>query len=139
MRGSSDAAMPDTSSSPAIERPAEGGRRHRARQRCLYACRIVYGPHLHTLDGVVRDLSDSGARIRVASPLVLPTTFKIILAREGRCHDAEVAWRRGSDMGLRFLDVVDLHDPADASIRLLRRLWAEMAGRASDSVVGYGR
>lgn len=107
-------------------------RRLGSRQRCLYACRIVHGADAHTLDGVVRDLSETGARLRIASSLPLPKVFRLILAREGRCHEVEVVWRRGQEIGVAFIGTVDLSDATDASVRLLRRLWAEMAGRAAD-------
>jgi len=107
-------------------------RRLRLRQRCLYACRIVYGPEAYTLDGMVRDLSDTGARLRFASSVLLPKSFRLILARESRCDDVEIVWRRSQEMGVRFVGAVDMTDTTDTSVRQLRRLWAEMAGRASD-------
>ena len=106
-------------------------RRRTTRQRCLFACRIVFGPEAFTLDGMIRDVSDFGARVRLSTLMPLPKSFRVIL-RDGVCQDAETVWRRGQELGVRFLRSVDLGDPTDASVRLLRRLWAEMAGRASD-------
>ena len=106
-------------------------RRRTSRQRCLFACRIVYGPEAFTLDGMIRDVSDSGARIRLPSPMPLPKSFRVIL-RDGVCHETETIWRRGQELGVRFLAPIDLQDPTDSSVRMLRRLWAEMAGRAND-------
>jgi hypothetical protein len=77
-----------------------------------------------------RDVSDSGARVRLSTLMPLPKSFRVIL-RDGVCREAETVWRRGQELGVRFLGSVDLGDPPDASVRLLRRLWAEMAGRAS--------
>lgn len=106
-------------------------RRRTSRQRCLFACRIVFGPEAFTLDGMIRDVSDTGARIRLSAPIPLPRSFRVIL-RDGVCQEAETVWRRGQELGVRFMAPVDLQDPTDASVRLLRRLWAEMAGRAGD-------
>jgi len=92
----------------------------------------VHGADAHTLDGVVRDLSETGARLGIASSLPLPKSFRLILAREGRCHEVEVVWRRGQEIGVTFIGAIDLSDATDASVRLLKRLWAEMAGRAAD-------
>ncbi len=61
----------------------------------------------------------------------LPKSFRVIL-RDGVCQETEIVWRRGQELGVRFLAPVDLQDPTDASVRMLRRLWAEMAGRAND-------
>ena len=106
-------------------------RRRISRQRCLFACRIIFGPEAFTLDGMIRDVSDSGARIRLPSPMPLPKSFRVIL-RDGVCHETEIVWRRGQELGVRFLAPIDLQDPTDSSVRMLRRLWAEMAGRAND-------
>ena len=104
-------------------------RRRTSRQRCLFACRIVFGPEDFTVDGMIRDVSDTGARIRLPSPIPLPKSFRVIL-RDGVCQETETVWRRSQELGVRFLAPVDLHDPTDASVRMLRRLWAEMAGRS---------
>lgn len=106
-------------------------RRGTSRQRCFFACRIVFGPEAFTLDATIRDVSDTGARIRLPSPMPLPKSFRVIL-RDGMCQETEIVWRRGQELGVRFLVPVDLQDPTDASVRMLRRLWAEMAGRAND-------
>ena len=106
-------------------------RRRTSRQRCLFACRVVFGPEAFTLDVIIRDVSDSGARIRLPSPMLLPRNFRVIL-RDGVCHETEIAWRRGQELGVRFLAPIDLQDPTDSSVRMLRRLWADMAGRAND-------
>lgn len=106
-------------------------RRQTSRQRCLFSCRIVFGSEAFTLDCTIRDVSDAGARIRLPTSMSLPSSFRVIL-RDGMCQEAETVWRRGQELGVRFLAPVDLHDPTDASVRLLRRLWAEMAGRAGD-------
>lgn len=108
--------------------PQASQRRHLSRQRCLLACRIVFGPQALTLDAMIRDVSDTGARIRLPTPLPLPKSFQVIL-RDGVCQEAETVWQRGQELGVRFLGPIDLQDPTDASVRLLRRLWAEMAAR----------
>ena len=103
-------------------------RRSISRERCLLACRIVFGPNAFTLDAVVRDVSDTGARIRLPTLLPLPKFFQVIF-RDGDCQEAETIWQRGQELGVRFLGPIDLQDPTDASVRLLRRLWADMAAR----------
>lgn len=103
-------------------------RKRISRQRCLFACRIVFGPQAFTLDAMIRDVSETGARIRLPTLLPLPKSFQVIL-RDGVCHEAETVWQRGQELGVRLLGPIDLQDPTDASVRLLRRLWAEMAAR----------
>jgi len=76
---------------------------------------------------MVRNLSEAGARLRIAASVPLPKSFQLIL----RCHEVEVAWRRGREVDVRFVGNIDLSDVTNASVRLLRLLWAEIAGRAA--------
>jgi hypothetical protein len=103
-------------------------RRATERRRCLLASRIVFGPEGFTVEATIRDVSEGGARIRLGSQMPLPREFRVIL-RDGACLEAEIVWRRGAELGVRFLGPVDLTDPTDASVRALRHLWLEMAER----------
>lgn len=107
-------------------------RRIYARHRCLLACRIVFGVGGLTADAVLRDRSASGARLRLNSPLPLPRHFQVLFAKDGECFEAELIWRRGIDLGVRLHSPIDINSPTDASIRLLRRIWAEMPARSAD-------
>jgi hypothetical protein len=54
------------------------------------------------IDCVIRDLSESGARIRIATPTPLPQRFQLQTGAGGMIVSAELRWQRGVDAGLRF-------------------------------------
>lgn len=107
-------------------------RRNDARHRCLLACRIVFGSDGMTADAVLRDRSESGARLRLSSALPLPRHFQVVFAKDGECFEADLIWRRSVELGVRLLSPIDITAPTDVSVRLLRRIWVEMAGRSAD-------
>ena len=103
---------------PAI--PPKDLRRAR-RQRTLMACRIVYGDALIVVEGVIRDLSESGAKVRLGSLSPLPQRVKLLAVKEGRLYDAKIVWRRGEEIGLHFGDSLKMDDVADATVKALRK------------------
>lgn len=103
------------------------------RERSFLPCRIVYGPHSFTAEGVVRNRSESGASVRLTgeTELPLPQSVQVVVGRDGDGYAAEVIWRKGNELGLKFTEHFDLKIQADESVRILRRMWAEMAMRPS--------
>ncbi len=99
------------------------------RQRVLLAGRLVYGDAHLTLDCAIRDLSDGGARIRLASPVLLPAQVWLIEVRSATAFSCEVAWRRAPEFGVKFLERRDLRADAAPELKPLKRVWIESAAR----------
>lgn len=99
-------------------------RRTAQRSRCVLGCKIVYGPWNDTVHGVIRDLHDDGARVRLRSPTALPSCVTLTDETTGRFYPADVMWRRDEEAGLRFLATSD--ESAEAQVQTLRRLADEM-------------
>ena len=114
-----------------LDPEARKSRRQHVRQRSLLACRIVYGVCDIVVEGTIRDLSPEGARIKLPTLLLLPHQFRLIIGQDGACFEVEVSWRRGQELGVRFVETIDVKASRDASVALLRRLGAEMADRRS--------
>ncbi len=89
----SDAAGPD--------------RRHYRRVRTLLTGQLNQGERV--ADGVVLNLSVSGAKVRLAEPSFLGAIVKMRIARLGEFR-GQVVWRARNRMGVRFLDT-----PGDTS------------------------
>jgi hypothetical protein len=51
---------------------------------------------------VLRDVSKTGARVKLVSPGSIPDRFKLVAALEKINADCVVVWRRGKDCGVRF-------------------------------------
>lgn len=77
---------------------ARAGKRHRVVQQG----RIVLGPE-RLIGCVIRDLSRSGAKIRVAPEIGLPETFSLVIAAHDlRTLTVRLRWRRGDFAGVTF-------------------------------------
>ena len=51
---------------------------------------------------VLRDRSETGARLRPVSKTQLPESFRLVVPFEKIDTDCVVVWRRGNDCGVRF-------------------------------------
>lgn len=101
-------------------------RRGLQRQLSLLAAKILLVNEV-TFDCAIRDISDAGARIRLACLTALPDKFQLIEVTRGVAFDATVIWRDHPYVGLQLTKPVDLtapHAPED-----LRRLWLDCAPR----------
>jgi len=90
---------------------------------------VVYGDQDLTLDCAIRDLSDKGARVRLASPVALPARIHLIEVRKGLAFDCRVTWRNMPEFGLEFVRAYDLTTAPPEKDDALRRIWVEAAPR----------
>ncbi|SIR09091.1 PilZ domain-containing protein [Rhizobium sp. RU20A] len=72
------------------------------RQRMLKGVKLVIGGR-STIDAILRDLSDTGARIRVENTVSLPETFEL-LHEDGR-RPCRVVRRTINEIGVVFTDL----------------------------------
>lgn len=77
-------------------------KRSARRLRTLLAAKIILGRGTSVVDCAIRDLSASGARIRVDEVVLLPSTFDILIGAERRRERCRVVWRRPTDIGVVF-------------------------------------
>lgn len=89
-------------------------RRGAPRKRTLKAAKIVFGDFRYTIDCVVRDLNKGGARLRCPAPGDAPSEFYLLDVTEGTLLKSEVAWRKDSELGIRFTgEVLSVHASSD--------------------------
>ncbi len=79
----------------------ESERRGTSRHRTLKGAKIVLPGHRSLLDCQVRDLSDSGARLRIASTVGVPDSFDLAVSGAPTRH-CRVAWRTLEELGVSF-------------------------------------
>lgn len=79
---------------------------HRAapRRRTLIAAQIRYNGGAVTVDCVVRNMSETGAKVDVSEGVVLPASFDLLIPQKNVVHRCELRWRRGAEAGIAFLD-----------------------------------
>ena len=113
----------------AEEGSTPGDRRRASRQRVLLAGKIVFNHGARSLDCAIRDLSDTGAKVRLAGAELVPGEVYLIEMRRGIAFEARVAWVRGTELGLELLRPNDLKVPTSPDLRTMRRLWIENVAR----------
>ncbi|MEO5337541.1 MAG: PilZ domain-containing protein [Magnetospirillum sp. WYHS-4] len=84
--------------------PAATDNRVAPRRKALFGGRI-FAEGLGAWDCLIRDISASGARVRVddRTPLVAGTSVDLKVNKFEDLRRAEIMWIRGQEMGLRFL------------------------------------
>ncbi|WP_375458328.1 PilZ domain-containing protein [uncultured Enterovirga sp.] len=76
--------------------------RRAQRHRTLKGAHIVFNGGASTIDCMVRDLSETGARLKIASPVGIPDQFMLSLD-SGEPHQCRVVWRRAKEIGVTFV------------------------------------
>ncbi|WP_332688064.1 PilZ domain-containing protein [Devosia sp.] len=71
------------------------------RQRTLKGGRIVINDGFSTFQCTVRNLSESGARLKVASIIGIPDSFQLAMD-DGRKFVCTVVWRTETEIGVVF-------------------------------------
>jgi hypothetical protein len=79
---------------------AGGEDRIAPRRRVLKAGSIVIGDG--AFDCTVRNLSDTGAALEIATPLFIPEHFTLIIQADATKRRCRVVWRKGNRMGVLF-------------------------------------
>lgn len=96
--------------------------RDHPRQRALKGARIVFNNGNSSVDVVVRDISESGAKLKLAAASwVAPDTFDLAIQNPGggisvRYH-CEKRWQRGDLVGARFVETPPKRPPAIPAAR----------------------
>lgn len=76
--------------------------RRTSRHRVLKEGKIVMLNNWSVVDCSVRDLSETGARIRCKDQRAVPSEFKLLMLADNRIRDARVVWRKDDQLGLQF-------------------------------------
>ncbi|HTK35370.1 MAG TPA: PilZ domain-containing protein [Caulobacteraceae bacterium] len=100
-----------------------------SRRRALLAGKIVFDHGARSLDCTIRDLSETGAKVRLAGPELLPERFYLIEFRHGVAFQARVAWTRPPELGLEFMASHKLDGASSGELAAMRRIWMEHVAR----------
>lgn len=96
-------AINDQGTPAAAPEPEDDERRQGARRRRVLKAGIVAFNGRHsTLPCTVRNISATGAQLRMPGTASAPDTFDLIIELDGLEASCTVVWRRGEDIGVRF-------------------------------------
>ena len=76
-------------------------RRAVPRKRVLKGGRIVINDGFSTFQCTVRNLTDIGARLKIASVIGIPDSFQLMMD-DGRKFDATIVWKTEGEVGVKF-------------------------------------
>lgn len=78
-------------------------RRREQRQRCYLGARIEFNLRRSTMDCLIRDYSEGGARLVVSKSVTMPAEFDLTFMDRTRVQRVELAWRKGDQLGVRSI------------------------------------
>lgn len=103
--------------------------RRDVRKRTFLRGRIVYNAGAASMDCIIRDLSESGARLELSETSALPEVFDLYVQTKDATFRSTMCWRRGGEVGVTF-ETASQRAPApsasDASLAVLVRRVAEL-------------
>ena len=92
----SDPSKPADVHAPKAERRAQ-------RERSLLAAKVSWGDGAFQADANVTQISATGARLTLPGTPTLPSEFTVIIPRRSMRRQAQVVWRDGDELALRFM------------------------------------
>jgi hypothetical protein len=107
-------------------------RRVKRRKRVQLPAKIAFGAS--AADCMIRDLTDSGARIHAPTVLGLPDQVFLLIVSEGLVVRTRRVWADFPAFGLRFLEVEPIEKSTRPETAPLRLAWEELRARAKEPV-----
>jgi hypothetical protein len=86
-------------------------RRTSSRHKSFLQGRVYYNNHCSSVDCLVRDVSDTGAKLVFGEAVTIPDVVELYLSNKDETRRAKVQWRKGHEMGVGF----GFDDAADAT------------------------
>ncbi len=76
--------------------------RESPRRRVIKQAKVVYGNFLFVLECYVRDLSPTGARIKIRDTSEVPDECHLFIPSEYLIYKCVVRWKKDGEIGLEF-------------------------------------
>jgi hypothetical protein len=77
-------------------------RRNIARHRTFLQGRVLFNNRRSSVDCIIRELTDEGARLSFNDPVGVPHAFELYIPNRDQTFRAEIAWNHGDEMGVTF-------------------------------------
>jgi hypothetical protein len=113
----------------AISQARDG--RTATRRRSYFHGKIISRDGAFSLDCVIRNLSDCGAKIQISDHELFPLQFFLLCTVLRRAFEAEVTWRKDGAAGVKFHSVYDMTATLPPQLRAVRRIYIEHCARTS--------
>jgi len=90
-------------------------RRVHPRHKTFMKGRIYFNNRLSSMDCVVRDSGEQGARLEFSENVALPDIFELHLPHKDEYFRARVIWRRGNDIGIAWTPEITLNPRSETT------------------------
>ncbi len=77
-------------------------RRSRSRQKSFLQGRIFYNNRRTSVDCLIRDISEHGARLKFSGAVVTPDVVELYIPNKEESYRAKVQWRNSDEIGVGF-------------------------------------
>ena len=77
-------------------------RRAAPRQKSFLQGRIYFNHRRSSIDCLIRDYSEHGARLRFSEGANIPEAIELYIPNKEETHRARVQWRSGNEVGVSF-------------------------------------
>lgn len=110
-------------------------RRREHRGRTYLGGQVAFNNRWCTIDCLVRNMSESGARLEFPQPVLVPNDLDLIISTRGYSRRVRVVWKHAKALGISFVDRVGGTVIPIELARQMRKLKAErdmLARRVKD-------
>ena len=101
--------------------------RSATRARSFLKAQIRFNNGMSTMDCIIRDLSDGGARLEISDSVAIPSSFDLYIPKKDETRRASVHWRTAEQVGVAFHDASDVKIERPEVMDRVARLEAEVA------------
>ena len=78
-------------------------RRATRRRRALKGARLIFNCGQSVADAVVRDMNETGVRLRLGDTVGVPRQCMLTIVGSDRIQSCEVVWRTQIELGMKFV------------------------------------
>jgi len=82
-------------------------RRTALRQKSFLQGRIFYNHRRSSIDCLIRDISDIGAKLKFSEAVAVPEMIELYIPNKDEFRRARIQWRAGEEVGVAFGEEVD--------------------------------
>lgn len=117
---------------------AQQEQRTAVRSRTVLRGSIIYNNRNSTIECLVRNFGDTGAKIIIDETMSFPQNFELYIAQKGLTYMAKVVWRHGNETGVKFINevvnnnLVEVGDNMAVHLRDLERENAALKKKVAD-------
>jgi hypothetical protein len=103
---------------------AGADRRNALRKKSLLQGRIFYNNRRSSIDCLIRDFSETGAKLKLSEAIAVPEVMELYVPNKDEFRRARIQWRAGGEIGVAFGGAAEggLIEPAVASSDVQARM-----------------